>query len=253
MKAAASTVRGSVTARRLRTRRPTATSYWIDRPRSPRSAPPSHSTYWTGMGRSRPIACRSAAAASGLASVPMMRRAGSPGSTRTTVNTTRETTKRVARNATARRRISRRTGRSAPRPPETAALLRPAHLRQVHGRRGQVLPDALDALLGRHQARVYVEPDGRRFVRHDFLELGVEVAALLVVERRLGLLEHRLEARAVVPEVVLRVGVVPGVPGLGVPDDRHVVVGVLVDALEPLPPLDLLELHPDPHLRQLLD
>src|SRR5262245_43741389 len=203
MKAAASTVRGSVTARRLRTRRPTATSYWIDRPRSPRSAPPSHSAYWTRMGRSRPIARRSAAAASGLASVPMMRRAGSPGSTRTTVNTSSETTKSVARNATARRRISWRTGRSVPRPVETAALLRPAHLRQVHGRRGEVVPDALDALFGRHQPRVDVEPDDRRLLGHDLLELGVEVSALLVIERRLGLLEHRLEARAVVPEVVL--------------------------------------------------
>ena len=39
-----------------------------------------------------------------------------------------------------------------------------------------------------------VQPDDRRLVGHHLLELDVELASLLVVERRLGLLEDRLEA-----------------------------------------------------------
>src|SRR5262249_30672081 len=158
------------------------------------------------MGRSSPIARRRAAAASGLPSVPMMRSAGSPGSTRTTVKTRSETTKSVATSATARRRISSRmdgragrlAGAAPPRgrprggrrratPWPRAVLLRPAHLREIHGRSGEILPDALDALLRGHQTRHDVKPDGRRLVGHDLLEIAVDLSPLLVVEGRLGL------------------------------------------------------------------
>src|SRR5207245_1157641 len=99
MKAAASSVSGSVTGSRLMISRPTGTSYWIDTPRSPRTAWASQSTYWTTRGRSSPSDVRSRAVASGLPSVPMMTCAGSPGRTRITTKTRRDTTKRVATNA----------------------------------------------------------------------------------------------------------------------------------------------------------
>src|SRR5213593_3802351 len=99
MKAAASSVSGSVTGSRLMISRPTGTSYWIDTPRSPRTAWASQSTYWTTRGRSSPSDVRSRAVASGLPSVPMMTCAGSPGRTRITTKTRRDTTKRVATSA----------------------------------------------------------------------------------------------------------------------------------------------------------
>src|SRR5205809_363669 len=109
MRHAASSVSGIVTGSRLAMRRPTGTSYWIDTPRSPRSALQSQCAYWIAIGRFSPIASRSRAAASGLPSVPMMMSAGSPGSTRTTTKTMRETKNRVATNAATRLRRWRRT------------------------------------------------------------------------------------------------------------------------------------------------
>ena len=100
---------GSVTGRRLTMSRPTGTSYCSDFPRSPRSAPVSHSAYWTAIGRFSPIASRRRAAASGLPSGPMMISAGSPGSTRTTTNTSSETTRRVTTKAAARLAMYPRT------------------------------------------------------------------------------------------------------------------------------------------------
>src|SRR3990172_3524878 len=111
MRKAAIRVRGTVTGSRLRISAPTGTSYWIERPRSPQSALPIHSAYWTGSGRLSPIASRSRAAASGLASVPMMISAGSPGRTRITTKTRIETKKRVAASAAALRRMKLRIGR----------------------------------------------------------------------------------------------------------------------------------------------
>src|SRR5439155_1425113 len=99
MPAAASSVSGSGTGSRLMISRPTGTSYWIDTRRSPRTAWASQSTYWTTRGRSSPSDVRSRAGASGLPSVPMMTCAGSPGRTRITTKTRRDTTKRVATNA----------------------------------------------------------------------------------------------------------------------------------------------------------
>src|SRR2546425_1765123 len=113
MKSAARSVSGSVTGRRLRMRRPPGRSYWIDTPRSPRTAPASQSTYCTASGRFSPSASRSRAAASGLPSVPMIRAAGSPGSTRMTTKTSSETNTRVAMNAATLRRMYRRTPASA--------------------------------------------------------------------------------------------------------------------------------------------
>ncbi len=109
MKSAASPMSGSVTGSRLTIRRPTGTSYWIEVPRSPRSAPPSQSAYCTTSGRFKPIASRSRAVASGLPSVPMMTCAGSPGRMRITTKTRTETKKRVATNAATLRSTYRRT------------------------------------------------------------------------------------------------------------------------------------------------
>ena len=109
MNTAASPVSGSVTGRRLTMSRPTGTSYWIDTPRSPRRARPSHSAYCTTSGRFRPSDSRRRAAASGLPSVPMIRSAGSPGRMRMTRKTSTETKKRVATSAATLRRTYRRT------------------------------------------------------------------------------------------------------------------------------------------------
>src|SRR5215468_2254794 len=197
--------------------------------------------YWTGSGRSSPMEARSRATVSGEASRPSMRMAGSPGRTRTTTKTSTDTKRRVATMAANLLRMKRRT----------PSLLLPGDLGQVHRRDGQVLPDPRHALLGHHEARMQVQPDHRRLVRHHLLHTGELLAALLVVHGLLGLLIERLEVLVVPPEVVAGVGVVHDVPGLGVADDGEIVVGVLVDLGQPLPPLDLLDLHLDADLGEL--
>src|SRR5713101_6181488 len=224
MSAAAIAVRGSVTGRRERIRPATGTSYWIERPRSPATARPTHRTYWTGTGRLRPSDSRRRATASGLASMPSMMRAGSPGSTRTTTKTSRETKTRVTSMAATLRRTCRRN------PP---CLLLPADLGEVEGRDGQVLPDPRHALLGHDEARVHVEPDRGRVLHEHLLQLHVLLAARLVVERDLGLLEEVLELLGVVAVVVLRVRIVRDVPRLRMPDDRQVVLGLAPHARDP--------------------
>src|SRR6185503_8152256 len=154
MKPAASRVSGRVTVRRERIRVPTGRSYWMERPRSPRRAWPTQRAYWTGIGWSRPRACRTRATESGLASSPRMMRAGSPGRTRTTTNTSSETKRRVTARAATRRTTWRCNGRAAPAP----RSLLPGHLGQVEDGRGLVLPHPGHALLGDDQARVHVEP-----------------------------------------------------------------------------------------------
>ncbi len=111
MKAAAMRVSGNVTDRRETTSEPTGTSYWIERPRSPRNARPIHSTYWTTSGRLRPSDSRMRSTASGLPSVPTMTRAGSPGRTRTTMKTSRDTKRRVTASVATLLRTNRRNGR----------------------------------------------------------------------------------------------------------------------------------------------
>src|SRR5215467_16183525 len=171
MRAAAIRVGGKVTERRERMSAATGTSYWIDRPRLPRRAPPIHSMYWTGTGRSSPMEKRRRATVSGEASRPSMRMAGSPGRTRTTTKTSTDTKRRVATMAANLLRMKRRT----------PSLLLPGDLGQVHRRDGQVLPDPRHALLGHHEARMQVQPDHRRLVRHHLLHTGELLAALLVV------------------------------------------------------------------------
>src|SRR5262249_54436068 len=156
---------------RERMRPPTGTSYWIDRPRLPWSAPPIHSTYWTGRGRSSPMEARSRATVSGEASRPSMRMAGSPGRTRTTTKTSTDTKRRVATMAATLLRMKRRT----------PSLLLPGDLGQVQRRDGQVLPDPRHALLGDDEARVHVQPHHGRLVGHHLLEPRELLAALLVV------------------------------------------------------------------------
>src|SRR5262245_2527016 len=238
MSAAAIRVSGKVTGSRLRIKRPTGTSYCSDLPRSPCTARESHSAYWTRMGRLRPSASRSRAAASGLPSAPMITSAGSPGSTRTTTNTRPETRKRVATNAATLLAMYRRT------PTPRSRLLDPRDLGQIvdAGAGRQIFPEALQPLLGHGQPRVDVEPDDRGVLDELLLHLHVELTARLVVDGDLGLREKLLELGAVVTEVIFRVGVVGDVPRLGVPDDRQIVFGVLPHAREPLTPLDLLDL-----------
>src|SRR5499433_29535 len=214
--------------------------------------------YWTGSGRSRPIEARRRATVSGEASRPSMTMAGSPGRTRTTTKTSTDTKRRVATMAATLLRMKRRRSPSPsplPAPPrrgrgESTSLL-PGDLGQVHRRDGQILPDPRHALLGHGEARMHVQPHHGRLVRHHLLEPRELLAALLVVHRLLGLLVERLEVLVVPPEVVAGVGVVHDVPGLGVADDGEIVVGVLVDLGQPLPPLDLLDLHLDPDLGEL--
>src|SRR5687768_1227022 len=249
MKPAASKVRGSVTGSRLTISRPTGTSYWIEVPRSPRTAPASHSTYWTSSGRSRPSDRRSRSSVSGFRSTPRISSAGSPGNTRTTTKTRAETNRRVTANAVTLLKRYRFTGAGG-RP---LSRCRPAHLGQVGGRDRQILPEARHTLLGRHQARMDEEEYHRRVFHLHLLQLCVLFAAGLVVEGHLGLLVQLLKLRAVVPVVVLRVGIVRDVPRLGVADDGQVVVGFLPHAREPLPPLDLLDLHLHADLVQLVD
>src|SRR5688572_13875636 len=219
MKLAASSVSGSVTGSRLTINRPTGTSYWIDVPRSPRTAPASHSTYWTGSGRSRPSDRRSRSSVSGLPSVPRISSAGSPGSTRTTTNTTAETKKRVTANAATLRTTYRFTAADARRLPRG----RPPHLREIGGWSREILPEAGHALLGHHQPRMDEEEDDRRILGQHLLHLRVLRAARLVVDGDFRLLEEVLEFCAVVAEVVFRVGVVADVPRLAMADDGEVV------------------------------
>ena len=108
MSPAASRVSGRVTLMRDRMRPATGTSYWMDRPRSPRAARPIHSRYCTANGRSSPIDALSRATASGLPSVPRMIIAASPGRIRITTNTRTETKKRVTASATTLRAMYRR-------------------------------------------------------------------------------------------------------------------------------------------------
>src|SRR5438094_4730095 len=239
MRTAAITVSGSVTGSRLRIKRPTGTSYWSDTPRSPRAARKSHSAYWTRMGRFSPSDSRSRAATSGLPSAPMITSAGSPGRTRTTTNTRPETKKRVATNAATLLAMYRRT------PTLAFRLLDPRDLGEIERRCRQIFPEALQALLGHGEPGVDVEPDDRRILHELLLHLHVELAARLVVDGDLGLLEEPLELGAVVSEVVGRLRVVIDVPRFGVADDREIVVGVFPHAREPLAPLDLLD--PDLH------
>src|SRR5512144_816597 len=165
---------------------PTGRSYWIDRPRSPRRAWPTHCAYCTGIGRSSPRACRTRATESGLASRPRMMRAGSPGSTRTTTKTSNETKKRVTARAPTRRKTYRcnyfcqatsersRTGAGwSFHSPVTPFL--------VMTSRG--------GLVGQH-----------------LLHLDVERAPALVVHRDLRVRIELLELGAVPAEVVLGVG-----------------------------------------------
>src|SRR5207247_67310 len=105
MRHAASSVSGIVTGSRLAMRRPTGTSYWIDTPRSPRSALQSQCAYWIAIGRSSPIASRSRAAASGLPSLPTTMSAGARRTTRPTPNTKRETNNRAALHRLAANRL----------------------------------------------------------------------------------------------------------------------------------------------------
>ena len=130
-------------------------------------------------------------------------------------------------------------------------LLLPADLGQVEGGDREVLPDAGDALLGHHEPGVHVEPHRGRLVGEHVLHLRVDLPALLVVDGDLRLLEEPAELGVVIAEVVVGVGEVPDVPGLGVPDDGHVVVGVLPHLRQPLAPLDLLDLGADAHLGEL--
>src|SRR5262245_12330023 len=262
MKPAASSVRGSVTPRRETMSALTGTSYWIERPRSPRRPWPTHSTYWTQIGRSRPIARRSRAAASGLPSVPRMISAGSPGSTRITTKTRIETKNSVATRAAMRRATYCFTGtclegRCRARAPDPrdqpGELSLPGDLGEVERRDREVLPDPRDALLGDDKPRVHEQPHRRRLVGQHVLHPHVELSPLLVVDRHLGLAIDTAELRVVPAEVIARVGEVADVPGLGMPDDRHVVVGVLPHLGEPLPPLDLLDLGPDADLGELID
>src|SRR5690242_16319198 len=192
MRTAAITVSGKVTGNRLRIRRPTGTSYWSDTPRSPRSARASHSVYWTRIGRLSPSASRSRAAASGLPSGPMITSAGSPGRTRTTTNTRPETKRRAATHAATLLAMYRRT------PTRVSGLLDPRDLGQIEHRRRQILPEPLHALLGHGEPGVDVKPDDRRVLDELLLDLHVELAARLVVDGGLGLLEELLELGAVV-------------------------------------------------------
>src|SRR5687767_4131039 len=220
MHTAAMSASGSVTGSRLAMRRATGRSYWIEVPRSPRSARASQSAYCTTSGRSRPSEARRRAAVSALRSMPSMMSTGSPGSTRTTRKTRTETKRRVAASAATLRTTCPLT--RARRLPGSG----PRHLGQIGGGDGQILPDPLHALLGDHEARVDVEPHRGRFLHQHLLQLRVLLAPRLVVEGRFRLLEELLELGAVVSVVVLRVGVVADVPRLGVPDDGEVIVGL---------------------------
>src|SRR4029077_2249939 len=252
MKPAASRVSGRVTVRRERIRAPTGRSYWIDRPGPPRRARPTHCTYWTGTGWSRPSAWRTRATESALASSPRMMRAGSPGSTRTTTKTSRETKRRVIARAPTRRITYSSNCIAA----TSRASLLPGHLGEVLDRRRELLPEAGHPLLGDDEPGVHVEPDRGGLVGEHLLHLHVERAAGLVVARHLRLRVELLGLGAVPAEVVLRVRDVADVSGLRVADDRHVVVGGLAGRQaehlgEPLTPLDLLDGGADADLGEL--
>src|SRR5712692_5326485 len=246
VKNAAIAVSGSVTGRRLTISAPTGTSYWSETPSSPRRAPPSQSAYWTTSGRPSPMAARKRATTSGLASGPAMTSTGSPGSTRIATKTRTETKPRVTASATTRRT-------TYPRTAVEGRLLRPADLGQIARGQRQVLPDPLHALLRHGQAGMHEQPRGRCVLDQQPLHLQVEIAARVVVQGDLGFLEQLLETRTVVPEVVLRVGVVRDVPSLGVADDGEVVLGLPPDAREPPPPFDLLQPDAHTHLLELAD
>ena len=90
-------------------------------PRSPRRARPTHCAYWTGIGRSRPRACRTRATESGLASRPRMMRAGRRAARGPPRRPSSETKKRVAASAPTPggRRTAARPGATSARPPRT--------------------------------------------------------------------------------------------------------------------------------------
>src|SRR6185436_14862979 len=125
--------------------------------------------YWTRMGRFNPSASRRRAAASGLPSGPMITSAGSPGRTRTTTKTRPETKKRVTTNAATLLAMYRRT------PSWRSRLLDPCDLGEIEPRRRQILPEALQALLGHGQSRMDVEPHHRRILDELLLHLHVEL------------------------------------------------------------------------------
>src|SRR5262245_59395892 len=134
--------------------------------------------YWTGSGRSRPMEARRRATVSGAASRPSTRMAGSPGRTRTTTKTSTDTKRRMAPMSAIPLRIERRT----------PSHLLPVELGKLHGRDGKGLPNPRNALLGHHEARMHVQPDHGRLVRHHPLQPGELLAAILVVHGPLGIL-----------------------------------------------------------------
>jgi hypothetical protein len=74
-----------------------------DVPKSPDRMPPIQSPYWTTSGRLRPSDSRNASIRSGGASVPPTTRARSPGSSRSSRNTTRLVTKKATTSSPKRR------------------------------------------------------------------------------------------------------------------------------------------------------
>src|SRR5581483_7376501 len=89
--ARATTASSSDAGIRSRTSSPTGRCCWIDQPRSARSQARRYKRYCTGIGRSRPQACRASATISGVACSPTSSRTGSPGTMRTRTKTTSET------------------------------------------------------------------------------------------------------------------------------------------------------------------
>jgi hypothetical protein len=92
------------------------TGCWVamDSPKLPLSTPPIHSRYWLTTDWSRFSCSRRAATLSGVASLPRMAVAASPGSASTAANTTSEMSHRVSTPSAIRRMISFLIAASAP-------------------------------------------------------------------------------------------------------------------------------------------
>ncbi len=97
-----STIRGNVTAARMAICRATGRPPTVDTPRSPCSRPAIQSPYCATSGLSKPNSARSDAMRSGVAFVPAMTAATSPGNTRSITNTSADRPTKAATNSASR-------------------------------------------------------------------------------------------------------------------------------------------------------
>src|SRR5690554_5514297 len=152
-------------------------------------------------GTSRPSLRESTSRASGVALMPRMMAAGSPGTASMAEKTT-TLASRIVRSAV-RKRLTTKPNMQD-RPNGSVGLVHPCH---VDGGGGLVLPEAVDVLTGSHQVGRGEEPDVDGVVGDDGGDLLVGGDLFLGAGSGLGFVQQLAHARVVVVVVVVGVAV----------------------------------------------